>query len=101
MTDTELCRVDQLSEEGGHIVHVGGAEVAVFMTEAGVFAIANRCPHGEGSLAEGWREGLTIECPLHAAVFNLTTGEPISGPVFDALKTYRVHIEGEGVFLSR
>ena len=57
----------------------GSRNIAVFRQRDGsVFATENRCPHLGGSLAEGLLGAGKIICPLHAHVFDLSTGR---GPV--------------------
>ena len=57
----------------------GREEIAVFRQRDGrLFATQNRCPHREGALAEGLLGAGKIICPLHAHVFDLSTGQ---GPV--------------------
>ena len=54
----------------------GGAPVALFHTDEGeLFAVDDTCTHADASLADGFVEGCAVECPLHAAIFDLRTGE--------------------------
>jgi 3-phenylpropionate/trans-cinnamate dioxygenase ferredoxin component len=53
--------------------------IAVFNVDGELFAIDDTCTHQDASLADGWVEGCAVECPLHAACFDLRTGMP-SGP---------------------
>ncbi len=53
--------------------------IAVFNADGEFFAIDDTCTHQDASLADGWLEGCTVECPLHASCFDLRTGQP-SGP---------------------
>jgi 3-phenylpropionate/trans-cinnamate dioxygenase ferredoxin component len=55
----------------------GSPPVALFHTEEGeLFAVDDTCTHADASLADGFVEDCAVECPLHAAVFDLRTGEP-------------------------
>ncbi len=58
-----------------------GADVAiaVFNVDGTFYAIDDTCTHQDASLADGWLEGCTVECPLHASCFDLRTGK-VSGP---------------------
>lgn len=64
--------------------------VAVWNLEGTYFACEDFCPHLGGPLSEGTIEGTTITCPWHGAVFDLTTGKPLSGPAKRDLKLYTV-----------
>ena len=59
---------------------VAHVPVAVFNADGELFAIDDTCTHQDASLSEGWLEGCLIECPLHAASFDLRTGKPTGPP---------------------
>jgi nitrite reductase (NADH) large subunit len=86
----------------GRSVRVGAREVALFRTaEREVRAIAARCPHAGGPLADGIVAGGKVTCPLHAWKFDLTTGEASSpGGHCDAIPAYKVELRGDDVWLS-
>ena len=67
--------------------------VAVFNADGEVFAIDDTCTHQDASLSEGWLEGCQIECPLHAASFDLRTGEPTCLPAKRPVRTYPTQIQ--------
>ena len=68
--------------------------VSVFHTDDGeVYAIDDTCTHQDASLSEGWLEGCFVECPLHAASFDLRTGEPTCLPAKRPVKTYPVFVK--------
>lgn len=77
-----VCRLEDLPE--GESVRIDTTPpIAVFHTEDGrLYAIDDTCTHQDASLSEGWLEGCLVECPLHAASFDLRTGEPtcLAGP---------------------
>jgi naphthalene 1,2-dioxygenase system ferredoxin subunit len=45
-----------------------------------------------GRLSDGWLDGELIECPLHAARFDVRTGKVLDPPATEDLKTYPVRI---------
>ncbi len=67
---------------------VGDRSVAVFHADEGFFAVDDTCTHQDASLSQGWLEGCTIECPLHASTFDLRTGAPTTPPAKRAVRTY-------------
>jgi nitrite reductase [NAD(P)H] small subunit len=70
-----LCRVEDIPAGLGRAFQVAGQPVAVFRSRAGaVFAVANRCPHRGGPLADGMMVGDQVVCPLHAFRFDGRTG---------------------------
>ncbi len=54
-------------------------------------------PHEEGPLSEGFVDGFDVECPWHAACFNLKTGKASGPPAEDDVKTYPVRVVGDDV----
>jgi 3-phenylpropionate/trans-cinnamate dioxygenase ferredoxin subunit len=63
--------------------------VAVFNADGELFAVDDTCTHQDASLSEGWLEGCLVECPLHAASFDLRTGKPTGPPAKRPIRTYR------------
>ena len=67
--------------------------IAVFNADGEFYAIDDTCSHQDASLSEGWLEGCFVECPLHAASFDLRTGVPTCLPAKKAVRTYPVVVE--------
>ncbi|HEY5822296.1 MAG TPA: bifunctional 3-phenylpropionate/cinnamic acid dioxygenase ferredoxin subunit, partial [Propionibacteriaceae bacterium] len=75
--------------------------IAVFCTDDGeLFAIDDTCTHQDASLSEGWLEDCMIECPLHAASFDLRTGKPTGPPAKRPVRTYPVLVEDGVVYVD-
>jgi 3-phenylpropionate/trans-cinnamate dioxygenase ferredoxin subunit len=64
--------------------------IAVFNTGAEILAVDDTCTHQDASLADGWLEGDTVECPLHATCFDLRTGQPSGPPAKRPVRTHPV-----------
>ena len=64
--------------------------IAVFNVDGEFLAIDDTCTHQDASLADGWVEGCTVECPLHAACFDLRTGMPSGPPAKMPVRTHEV-----------
>jgi 3-phenylpropionate/trans-cinnamate dioxygenase ferredoxin subunit len=73
--------------------------IAVFNVDGELYAIDDTCTHQDASLAEGWVEGCTVECPLHAACFDLRTGMPSGPPAKLPVRTHEVHVEDGQVYV--
>lgn len=58
-----------------------------------LYAVNDTCTHQDASLSEGWLEGCLIECPLHAAAFDLRTGAPTCPPARHPLRTHLVTVD--------
>ncbi|MFC9132137.1 bifunctional 3-phenylpropionate/cinnamic acid dioxygenase ferredoxin subunit [Streptomyces sp. NPDC057099] len=88
-----VCRLEDLPK--GESVRIETTPpVAVFHTDDGdLYAIDDTCTHQDASLSEGWLEGCLVECPLHAASFDLRTGRPTCLPARRAVRTHSVTVE--------
>ncbi|MBI4126022.1 MAG: Rieske 2Fe-2S domain-containing protein [Deltaproteobacteria bacterium] len=56
-------------------VQVNGKDILLANVDGTIYAIENICSHAGGFLHEGCLDGSTVECPLHAAQFSVTTGK--------------------------
>ncbi|HJU20532.1 MAG TPA: non-heme iron oxygenase ferredoxin subunit [Stellaceae bacterium] len=78
-------------------VAAAGREIALYDADGQLFATDNICTHAYARLSDGWLEGMAIECPLHAARFDVSTGRVLSPPATEDLKTYPVRLVGEDI----
>jgi p-cumate 2,3-dioxygenase ferredoxin component len=70
-----------------------GTRIALYKVGERVFATADKCTHGEVSLAEeGCLLGHVVECSWHFGTFDVTTGEALGMPCEVALRTYPVEL---------
>jgi 3-phenylpropionate/trans-cinnamate dioxygenase ferredoxin subunit len=76
-----------------------GAPIAVFNVDGELLAIDDTCTHQDASLADGWLEGCAVECPLHAACFDLRTGMPSGPPAKMPVRTHEVVVEDGLVYV--
>src|SRR3954466_9243297 len=79
---------------------VAPVPVAVFNADGELFAIDDTCTHQDASLSEGWLEDCMVECPLHAASFDLRTGKPTGPPAKRPVRTYPVLAEDGGGYVA-
>ena len=100
MSWVRVAPVTDLPDEGGLRVEIGPHRVAVFRVEDDVYALGDRCSHAEASLSEGEVFDTEVECPLHGAVFDLTTGDPQSLPATKPVPTYDVKVADGVIFLQ-
>lgn len=78
----------------------GERDVVLAINDGQVHALDGICPHAYALMSDGFKDGWEIECPLHAAVFDIRTGALKVGPVgCGDLATYEVKVEGADVFV--
>ena len=69
---------------------VRGEGIVVANVDGAFHAVQDTCPHAGASLAEGTLDGACLQCPLHAATFDVRTGQVLGGPADEGLRTYPV-----------
>ncbi len=77
--NTELAS-DALSANGSYCVKIGAAQVGLFRTAAGLFAIDNVCPHRGAPLHDGFVHDGAVTCPWHQWDFRLSDGACLNVP---------------------
>ena len=97
-----LCGLDEI-EEGtitpGRLPD--GHAVAIYKVDGEIYVTDDLCTHGEASLCEeGSLDGCTVECAWHFGAFDIRTGQPTASPCTEPLRTYRVRVEGDSVFVA-
>ncbi|HKE25505.1 MAG TPA: nitrite reductase small subunit NirD [Bryobacteraceae bacterium] len=93
MSWIRITRTENIPLHEGRAVKVGDEEIAIFNLGDRFLAVANRCPHRGGPLADGIVAGESVVCPLHAWKICLSSGE-VSRPAEPAActKSYPVEV---------
>jgi nitrite reductase/ring-hydroxylating ferredoxin subunit len=71
-------------------VEAGGKQVVLARYQDGIYAFQRRCGHMSAPLELGVLKGKMVICPLHYALFDITTGKKISDPVHRARDTTKL-----------
>ena len=93
MKKIELCNLSDVEVGQAFKVEKEGLVLAVFNVEGEYFVTDDLCTHGPGSLSESYVLDDIVECNFHNGSFNIKTGEVVSAPCTEKLKTYSVQIE--------
>ena len=67
--------------------------VAVARAGGRLYAFDDTCTHEECPLSDGVLTDGEVECPCHGSIFNLRTGEALTGPALESVRTHRVRVE--------
>jgi 3-phenylpropionate/trans-cinnamate dioxygenase ferredoxin component len=97
--EVRVGRVDEIPDGEVAVVLVHGVRVAVFHVEGRFFAVDDRCTHQEAYLSDGFVDGCSVECPLHASCFDLRTGVPSAPPATAPVRTHRVVVRDGEAFV--
>lgn len=73
-------------------VTVGETKLGIYDVGGELHAVENVCPHAYALLTQGFADGCEIECPLHNAVFDVTTGRHLRGEPCRDIKTFPIRI---------
>lgn len=81
-------------------VEVNGVPVLLCNVNGEFFAVHDECTHECFPLSEGQLGGHAVTCTLHGASFDVKTGEILSPPAYEPLKTYLVRLSGDEVCVA-
>lgn len=96
----EVAALDDIEDDEPLCVKAADCQIALCKLEGEVFALHDICTHEYASMSDGFIEGDTLECPLHQAQFSIRTGEALTAPATEALKTYATKVENNKVFVK-
>ena len=95
-----LCNLSELGPGDKHAVTVDGESILVANVDGRIYAVSNICTHEYAELVNGFLTEDTITCPLHLSRFKLETGETLNPPATKPLKTYKVVVERNEVYVQ-
>jgi nitrite reductase/ring-hydroxylating ferredoxin subunit len=98
----KVCESKALKD--GEVLDFDHGERKILVARAGgqVFATDRICTHAYADLSAGIlnEEEKTLTCPLHLSAFKLDTGVPQNLPAEDPLKTYKVKIQENAIYIK-
>lgn len=102
MSQQSVCRFDDLADPSATKFVVNGVAVAVVRIGDDVFALGDRCTHGDVSLSEGEIvcADRTIECWKHGSAFSLDTGEPQTLPATQPVPVFVARVVDGDVVIT-
>lgn len=78
-------------------VELGGKALCLYNVDGRFYATSNVCTHAFAFLSEGYLDGPVVECPLHAGMFDVRSGEGQGPPITEDLATFPVRVVGDEV----
>ena len=104
-----VCRLGEIAQGEGKLVHAEGRDIAVFNLGDRFAAISNRCPHEGADLCRGTiaafagatgpgqyvvePDRIMVRCPWHGWEFDLATGRSYCDPNRVRVKSFEVAVE--------
>jgi 3-phenylpropionate/trans-cinnamate dioxygenase ferredoxin component len=76
-------------------------KILISKTKGKVYATDRICTHAYADLSTGFinEDEKTVTCPLHMSAFKLEDGTPQNLPAEDPLKTYKIKIQDNHVYV--
>lgn len=91
----------QATETSPLSAEVDGYFIIVLRCGTEFYAIEDRCTHDGESLAGAEVENCQVICPRHGARFCLRSGEALTPPAYEPVRTFNVKVEGERVLVEQ
>lgn len=90
-----------LSEATPLSVEVDGLALVIVRCGNDLYAVEDRCTHDGESFEEAEVDSCQLICPRHGARFCLRTGEALTPPAYEPLRTYAARIEEGRILLEQ
>ncbi|MFL6309866.1 MAG: Rieske (2Fe-2S) protein [Nitrososphaera sp.] len=80
----------------------GNKKILIAKIAGNVYATDRICTHAYADLSTGIinEEENTVTCPLHLSAFKLDTGIPQNLPAEEPIKTYKVKIQDNSIYIN-
>lgn len=82
--------VSELREAVPQSAEVDGVPVVVVRCGKELYAVEDRCTHDGESFAGAEVEACELICPRHGSRFDLRTGDALTPPAYEPVRTYAV-----------
>ena len=89
-----------LEDSGSLSVDVDGLALLVVRCGSELYAVEDRCTHDGEPLDGAEIESCQIICPRHGARFCARTGEALTPPAYEPLRTYKVRVENGRILVE-
>jgi nitrite reductase/ring-hydroxylating ferredoxin subunit len=96
----KVATTDAIPEDDMIGVEIEGRNIALYHVGDAFHATTNVCTHAFALLTDGFLDDCTVECPLHAGRFDITTGRALGPPVNRDLKVYKLKVEGTDILVE-
>ena len=84
---------EAVEDSGSFSGDIDGLAVLVVRCGSELYAVEDRCTHDGEPLDGAEIESCQIICPRHGAHFCARTGEALTPPAYEPLRTYKVKVE--------
>ena len=92
-------KVDDFEPGRIHGLDVEERQLILVNLDGSLHVLDGICTHAYAELATGFLTEEYVRCPLHLSQFDVETGEAVSPPAEESLKTYSVEVDGDSVYV--
>ena len=97
----KVCSAGDIPENGMKSFDIDGEPVLVANVDGNFYAIADTCSHAMAYLSEGeLLDNCRVQCPDHAAIFDIRTGEALALPAVAPVETFKVSVEDDDIYIE-
>ncbi len=96
---TKACDLKNVGDGELLGIDLAGNEIMVVNKNGKIYALNRICTHERADLSLGFLGENYVTCPLHLSQFELETGKNLNPPADKPLKTYKVKIEENAVYV--
>lgn len=83
---------DSIADSASLCADIDGLAVLVVRCGSELYAVEDRCTHDGEPLEGADVESCQIICPRHGAHFCVRTGEALTPPAYEPLRTFKVRV---------
>ena len=94
---TTVATTAEVPEGEPTAVEADGRKLVLIRQDGEIHALEDRCSHEDYPLHNGEVLNGQIECALHGARFELTSGKPKSLPAVKPVKRFEARLEGDEI----
>lgn len=91
---------EAIADSASSSVDVDGLALLVVRCGSELYAVEDRCTHDGEPLEGAEVESCQIICPRHGAHFCVRTGEALTPPAYEPLKTFKVRVENGRILVE-
>jgi 3-phenylpropionate/trans-cinnamate dioxygenase ferredoxin component len=92
---------DAIQDSASLSVDIDGLALLVVRCGAELYVVEDRCTHDGEPLEGAEIESCQIICPRHGAHFCVRTGEALTPPAYEPLRTYKARVENGRILVER
>jgi 3-phenylpropionate/trans-cinnamate dioxygenase ferredoxin subunit len=96
----DVASAESIADSASLSVDLDGLAVLVVRCGDDLYAVEDRCTHDGEPLEGAEVESCQIVCPRHGAQFCVRTGEALTPPAYEPLRTFKVRVEKGRVWIE-